>query len=183
MRLLFTSLVRPHLEYGNVVWHPYLKRDIELLEGVQHRATRMVPGFAKLTYEERLKRMKLPTLVYRRARGDAIEVFKYLHNIYRVDSSHLLPLRDVERLGMRTRGHRLMLLKRDCSGLLRQNFFSMRVVNMWNGLPDSVVMSPTVNCFKGRFDRTNEDRKYRMNWDEYSTDDDSRIRDREEEKD
>ena len=38
--------------------------DIEQLERVQHRATRMIPGFAKLSYEERLKRIDLPTLVY-----------------------------------------------------------------------------------------------------------------------
>jgi len=81
MRLLFTSIVRPHLEYGNVVWHPFLKKDIELIESVQHRATRMVPGLAKLDYEERLEKMNLPTLAYRRNRGDAIEVFKYLHSI------------------------------------------------------------------------------------------------------
>ena len=55
MKQLFTNVVRPHLEYGNVVWHPFLKQDIELLEGVHHRATRMVPGLAKLPYEERLK--------------------------------------------------------------------------------------------------------------------------------
>ena len=54
MKQLYTSLVSPHLEYGNVVWHPYLKKDIELLERVQHRATRIVPGFSKFSYEERL---------------------------------------------------------------------------------------------------------------------------------
>ena len=149
-------------------------------ESVQHRATRMIPGFAKLTYEERLKRMKLPTLAYRRARGDAIEVFKYLHNIYRVDSTQLLPLRDTDRQGMRTRGHGLMLLKRECSGRLRQNFFSMRVVSMWNSLPDSVVMSSSVNCFKGRFDRACEHQKYRMEWDESKGSNDIRKRDTEE---
>jgi len=76
MKQLFTSIVRPHLEYANIVWHPYLRSDIELIEKVQHRATRMVPGMSKLTYEDRLKRFDLPTLVYRRARGDAIDTYK-----------------------------------------------------------------------------------------------------------
>ena len=84
--------MRPHLEYGNIVWHPRLKGDIELLEGVQHRATRLVPGLAKFTYEDRLKIMDLPSLVYRRTRGDIIETYKYLHNKYAVDVSSLLPL-------------------------------------------------------------------------------------------
>jgi len=46
----------------------------ELIEGVQHRATRMVPGLAKLTYEERLQTMDLPSRAYRRVRWDAIEI-------------------------------------------------------------------------------------------------------------
>jgi len=58
------------------------KKDIDLLESVQHRATRMVPGLAKLNYEERLRRIDLPTLAYRRTRGDAIEAYKYLHGKY-----------------------------------------------------------------------------------------------------
>ena len=74
MKQLFTNVVRPHLEYGNVVWHLFLKQDIELLEGVQHRATRMVPGLAKFPYEESLRKMDLPSLAYRRTRGNAIEV-------------------------------------------------------------------------------------------------------------
>ena len=67
--------------------------DVESIERVQHRATRMVPGMAKLklTYEERLKSMKLPSLVYRRLRGDSIELFKYKHNIYKTDAEALLP--------------------------------------------------------------------------------------------
>jgi len=44
MKTLYTVLVRPHLKYGNVVWHPFLKKDIELLESVQHRASKMIPG-------------------------------------------------------------------------------------------------------------------------------------------
>jgi len=162
MKQLFTNVVRPHLEYGNVVWHPFLKQDIELLEGVQHRATRMVPGLAKFPYAERLRKMDLPSLAYRRTRGDAIEVYKYLHNIYRDDCSDLLPLH--ESSSLTTRGHSLKLAKRSSRTQLRQNFFSNRVVNMWNDLPQEVVMAPTVNCFKGRFDRYSADNRYSMEW-------------------
>jgi len=46
MKQLFTTLVRLHLEYGNVVWHPMLRMDKDMIEAVQHRATKMVPGLA-----------------------------------------------------------------------------------------------------------------------------------------
>lgn len=73
MRQLYTSFVRPHLEFGNVIWNPYLKSEMDILEQVQHRASRMIPGLAKLDYEARLEKMNLPSLTFRRARGDAIE--------------------------------------------------------------------------------------------------------------
>ena len=92
MKQLVTAMTRPHLEYPNVIWHPCLKMDIEMIERVQHRATKMVPGLAKLNYDERLEKMDLPSLAYRRARGDAIEIYKYLHGNYRIDSSAMLPL-------------------------------------------------------------------------------------------
>jgi len=73
MKQLYTVMVCPHLEYGNVVWHLQFKKDMELLEGVQRRATKMVPGLHNLKYEARLRRMDLPSLLYRRLRGDVIE--------------------------------------------------------------------------------------------------------------
>jgi len=105
MKLLFISVICLHLEYGNVVWHPYYKKDIELVEAVQHRATRLIPGFAAISYEERLKKLNLPTLFYRRIHGDAIEVYKYLHGLYTVDCKKLLPLH--KSMTLKTRGHRL----------------------------------------------------------------------------
>jgi ribonucleases P/MRP protein subunit RPP40 len=150
-RQLFTVLVRPHLEYGNSVWHPQYKKDIELLESVQRRATRLVPGFWKMEYEERLRVMKLPTLAFRRLRGDLIEVYKHLHGIYRVDSTELLPLDSRE--GAATRGHSLKLQKTRCRTSLRANSFGMRIVNNWNSLKDDIVQAPSVNSFKNRLDK------------------------------
>jgi len=111
MTQLFTTMIRLHLEYCNVVWHPCLKQDIELLEGVQHRATKMVPGLAKLSYEERLQKMNLPSLVYHRTRGESLRS-KYLHGLYKVDCSELLALHKTGK--MNTRSHSLKLKKRSC---------------------------------------------------------------------
>ena len=82
MKTLCVALVRPRLEYGNVVWHPFLKKDIELLESAQHRASKMAPGLKHLCHEDGLKAMDLPSLMYQRLRGDAIETYKYLHGEY-----------------------------------------------------------------------------------------------------
>jgi ribonucleases P/MRP protein subunit RPP40 len=67
-----------------------LRKDKDMIEAVQHRATKVVPGLAKLSYEERLQRMDLPSLEYRRLRGEAIETLKYLHGQYSVDVASLL---------------------------------------------------------------------------------------------
>ena len=76
MKLLSNSLevVRPHLEFANSVWSPRFKKDKHLIEGVLRRATKCVPGLKQLKYEDRLKLMKLPSLHYRRVRGDLIGV-------------------------------------------------------------------------------------------------------------
>ena len=82
LRHLYTGLVRPHLEYGNVAWSPRYLKDSRLLENVQHRATKLVPELRNLPYEERLRMLGLPSLFYRRARGDMIEVNKFCHTLY-----------------------------------------------------------------------------------------------------
>ena len=159
MKQLYTSLVRPHLEFRNVVWNPYLKGEMDLLERVQHRSTRMILGLAKLDYEERLEKMDLPSLTFRRAKGDAIETYKNLHGFYTIDSSHMLPLHTTD--GITTRGHSLKLQKRDCRTQLRMNFFGLRTVSSWNQLPERIAQASTVNSFKGLYDRHYVEQRYK----------------------
>ena len=155
LALLYKALVRPLLEYGNLVWSPYLKGDKEKLEAVQHRATRMIPGLKEIPYEERLKILKLPTLNYRRARGDMIETYKYMHGINKVKTD-FLPLSQDKR----TRGHTLKLKKVRSITNRRKMFYSQRVVEDWNSLPEEVVDAPTLNCFKNRLDKLWTTRMY-----------------------
>ena len=82
---LYKSLVRPRLEYCIQAWSPYLKKDIDRLEKVQRRATRMIEGYWDLSYEERLERTGLIPLEKRRVRGDLIEVFKMMKGFDHVD--------------------------------------------------------------------------------------------------
>jgi len=75
-RLLFHDFVCPHLEYCVSVWLPYLRKDIECLENVQRRASKLVKGIKHKSYEERLKLLAITSLKKRRVRGDLIQVFR-----------------------------------------------------------------------------------------------------------
>ena len=161
---LLTALVRPHLEFGNVVAHPILKKDMKLLEDVQHRATRMVPGLSMISYEERLKLMDLHSLAYRRVKGDVIEAYKYLNGIYKVDCNDILP-KHID-TGIHTRGHSLKLRKRSCVSRIRANVFGFRIVNLWNSLSEDVVSAGSTNSFKKRFDLLFEGRCFCETWED-----------------
>ena len=78
-RRLYTAFVRPHLEYGQAVWAPHLIKYRNMIENVQIRATKLVDGLSQLDYKERLQKINLPSLEFRRMRGDMIEVFKHIH--------------------------------------------------------------------------------------------------------
>jgi hypothetical protein len=76
---LYKSILRPILEYTAPVWSPYYAADISLIENVQHRATRLTPSLWHLPYSERLRILQLPSLIYRRIRGDLIQTYNYIH--------------------------------------------------------------------------------------------------------
>ena len=147
---LFTAFVRHHLEYGQAVWSPHLRKYIDMIESVQIRATKLVDGFGKLTYSERLKQLQLPTLAFRRLRGDMIETYKHFHS-YDHDT---LPTSFRPR-NRPSRSHKYQIhpiKPRDGERGIHKNSFYCRIVDLWNNLPSSVVEAPTLNAFKNKLD-------------------------------
>jgi len=105
--MLYKNMVRSHLDYCSTVWSPYMKKDIEALEKVQKRATKILPQLKHMNYSDRLKACKLPTLHYGRIWGDMIETYKILTGKYDIKTAPSL-------VGIRfsvTRGHSLKLQK------------------------------------------------------------------------
>jgi len=87
-RLLFNDYVCPHLEYCVQVWSPYLKKDIECLEKVQRRATKLVKGLKNKSYPERMTLLNTTSLSKRRTRGDLIQVFRILNGFDSVEKEY-----------------------------------------------------------------------------------------------
>ena len=73
-------MVRSYFDYVVCVWDPYKIKHIKDIEDVQRRATKLIPE--NCIYPERLKKLNLPTLAFRRIRGHMIEVYKIINDIY-----------------------------------------------------------------------------------------------------
>ena len=119
------------------------------LEGVQRRFTRLIPEMRGLAYEERLSRLGLYSLEFRRLRGDLLETYKKMKGLDRGEAERFFPLRKETR----TRGHSLKIRGSQFRTELRRNFFSQRVVNLRNSLPNEAVEATSLNVFKSQIDR------------------------------
>ena len=126
-KTLFVTLVRPHREYCRTIYNPRLLKDKQQVENVLRRSSKMIPGLKDLTYEQRLSRLKLPSMMYRLVRGDLIEAYKWLHSYYKCETNMFT----VENRVINTPGHTYKLRKRFCRLDLRKHFFTNRVIDKW----------------------------------------------------
>ena len=116
-----------------------------MLEKIQRRATKLIPGLRDFRYEERLKECGLTTLETRRLRGDQIEVLNGYENIY---SNIFFEIKESKI----TRGHNFTMVKKQSRLDVRKFSFSQRTINVWNKLSTECVHA-SVNMFKNRIDK------------------------------
>ena len=146
LKTLYTTYVRPLVEFAVPVWNPYLKGEIEALEKIQHRATRLVKNLRKLPYEQRLEKLNITTLSARRNRGDLIQVFKTLNGYEKID------LIAKPELHSASRGHNFSYKREQTKFTARQEFLLNRAANNWNSLSMKTIQSASVNQFKANLD-------------------------------
>ena len=154
---LYPVLVRPLLEYCVQVWSPYKQKYIDLIEGVQRRAVRLIPGLRGLTYEQRLERLKLTKLIDRRFRGDMIQTYKILTHKDDIKRETFFQMAGERGDPELRRG--LKIWKERPKQMRRKNVFSQRVVNPWNHEKREVVQALKTSGFKSRFDREEASRR------------------------
>ena len=94
-----------------------------MVENMQRRSTRLLPELRHMSYKDRLKELNLPTLLYRRQRADMTQVFKIMKGIDDIAFEDFFQMAD-----SLTRGHTLKLFKPRCNKSVRQNSFSMRII-------------------------------------------------------
>ena len=137
MRAVFITHIRPILDYLSVVWNTGYLGDLRLLEGVQWKWTKMISGFRDLSYSERLSTLKLYSIEGRLLRADLIMVCKILYGLFVTCLHHLF----VRNINVGTKGHSYKLSIPRWDTEVRPCFFSIRVLPVWNELPEHNMLS------------------------------------------
>ena len=148
-KTLYKALVRPIVEYASVAAHPVYRKDEDKLEGVQRRATKIPLHLKELSYEDRLRATKLPSLKYRRKRADVLQVWRIMHGGDDMEEGKFFK----RSADSKTQGHSLKLCKEYSRTKLRSQSFSQRTISVWNSLPESVASAPSMNACKSRLEK------------------------------
>ena len=150
---LYKRHVRCILEYASPAWAPWSQGDINILEKVQERMVNMIPSLSGTNYEEKLDELNIKSLAARRTRADLIQTFKIIKGIDNVNHEHWFRLFGNADRQTRLSSYPLNITIQPARKEVRKNFFTNRVRDLWNDLPNNVKDSNTVNQFKSRLDK------------------------------
>ena len=152
---LFKMYVRPIMEYNTSSWSPYYKSDIHTIESVQMTFTRYLCQRANIkfsNYKNRLDILNLESLESRRVKRDLLLLYKILNGLVDIDAADFFHASTNG--GYNLRRHKLQITRQKISKTLcRQNFFSHRIVQHWNELPENIVTSPSLTIFKHKLNK------------------------------
>ena len=129
--------------------HHILKQTLTVWKRCSIGQKKIFYGFGNLKYEERLERLNLFLLQYRRMRGDIIETYRIMSNLGDVNTSQFFTMSNMNNL----HGQSLNLHEEHFHKVIQKNFFSKRVIDQWNGLPEEVVRAKMLNSFKNSLDK------------------------------
>ena len=146
---LYKSIVRPHLEHAVQFWSPNLRRDIDKIEKIPRRATKMISEIRNHSYHQRIKDFDLINLVQRRLRGQLIQVFKYLNEFTSASARGLF---DYD-LNDRRRNNGAKLIVKHFNTSVAKYFYPIKITITWIAPTSEVVSSRTVNSFKNSLDK------------------------------
>lgn len=140
MSSIFSTDIRPLLEFASPIWNTGFTYDLKLLESVQRRWTKQIEGLSSFPYSERLKRLNMYSTKGRLLRQDLIYAYKIFHGLSAIKPSDIFLLAP----DIGTRGHRFKIFVQRPQVEARKRFFSHRVVKYWNALPSDLVDSPSL---------------------------------------
>ena len=145
---LFKVFVRPLLDYCTSVWSPQLLQYSKLVESVQRRFTKYLPGYFDISYDDRCRKLGITTLSARRALNDLCLVFKIVKGLV-----HVRDVFGFELVTRCNRSHCLSLKVIGSSKNVRHHFFVVRIIRLWNSLPNDIVSAPSAAVFRARVSR------------------------------
>jgi hypothetical protein len=162
-RYLYVALVRSVLENNQVVWYPVRKGLVKRLEEVQMRATKLIDGFQDMEYSDRLKALNIPTLHYRRIRGDMIECWNHFN---KHDPAIISPSFQRNPRPNRRHNCQLQQLYPRITKYVRPLAVSFyhRVPRLWNRLPKQVISAENLDTFKNRLNRHWHNADFVFDW-------------------
>ena len=143
---LYVALVRPHLEYASPVWSPHSQKYVHLIENVQMFAVKIISGEWNAPYHDCLHQLGLLTLQRRRLDLSLCLLFKYVNSLCYFPEG-LICRRRISGYNIRV-PHPLLLVKPFAKTNSHLFSFIPHVISIWNSLPPSVVLAPSLNSFK-----------------------------------